>query len=526
LSAKKSSRREGEIRISVKMKLRGQITQLGLAWLDRLLPLFEKMNKNVVTLYFNPTQMSLVLRPEETGGVDAHADVSIFENNTNNNTNSGQQQNQIIFEQKSYVCSSAVKNQIAFKVDSNGLLRVVKGLVNVNATGAHVKLLRREHKRRKDDTENKTNNNNNKGNLTPVLCFSSFGGEIDIVQDVPIYGPLNRKDVEDIAAAIDTRRFEEVPYWLDLDYQSASVLREATERLKFVSARVEVVVGREGAVHIAGEKTATASAGVELRGVPVAPRVEMDDDHDDENEEGGERRKRRRGTTTARTAQLRLAEMRAVAVRNKNSSNHYSVTQQNTNDTNDNNNNASLPPVATRGILSAKQLGKGFLGTMTRPDVVFFGFADNARRLEMVHRFYSARQVVVDKETGTAEESQDSVIVRFRIPVEEEEDEMEADDDGDDEENATMDAGGRNGERRGRQHQQQGRRSLVFAPRSPAGNNNNNNNNNNDDDDGSLNTEHAARALLGVQKKQRIQQQRGSRRNDDDNGDRDSFLDD
>ena len=119
--------------------------------------------------------------------------------------------------------------------------------------------------------------------------------------------------------------------------------------------------------------------------MPVAPRVEVDDDHDDENEEGGERRKRRRGTTTARTAQLRLAEMRAVAVRNKNSTNHYSVqTQQNTNDTNDNNNNnnnnnnASLPPVATRGILSAKQLGKGFLGTMTRPDVVFFGFADNA----------------------------------------------------------------------------------------------------------------------------------------------------
>ena len=149
-----------------------QITQLGLkTWLDRLLPLFEKMNKNVVTLYFNPTQMSLVLRPEETGGVDAHADVSIFDNSNANNN--GQTQNQIIFEQKSYVCSSAVKNQIAFKVDSNGLLRVVKGLVNVNATGAHVKLLRREHKRRKDDTDNKTNNNN-KGNLTPVLCFSSF----------------------------------------------------------------------------------------------------------------------------------------------------------------------------------------------------------------------------------------------------------------------------------------------------------------------------------------------------------------
>ena len=90
--------------------------------------------------------------------------------------------------------------------------------------------------------------------------------------------------MEDIATAIDTRRFEEVPYWLDLDYQSASVLREAVERLKFLSPRVEVVVGREGAVHIAGEKTATASAGVELRGVPVAPRVEVDEDDEGQRE--------------------------------------------------------------------------------------------------------------------------------------------------------------------------------------------------------------------------------------------------
>jgi len=495
------------------MKLRGTLTQLGLSWLDRILPLFEKLNKKTLTLYFNPTQMSLVLRPDEAHGVDVHADVSVSDedndggengninNNNNNNNGSGQ-----IFEQKSYVCTSVVQNQIAFKVDSNGLLRVVKGLVNVNATGAHVKLLRRE--RRRKDNNNTMNGDGAKQGLTPVLCFSSFGGEIDIVQDVPIYGPLNRKDVEDIAMAIDTRRFEEVPYWLDLDYQSASVLREATERLKFVSARVEVVVGREGVVHIAGEKTATASAGVELRGVPVAPRVELDDDDDDGDDGDGENggrgggvRRRRRGS--ARTAQLRLAEMRAIAVRNKNS--NYPNTQ--------NDDDAQrLPPVATRGILSAKQLGKGFLGTMTRPDVVFFGFADNARRLEMVHRFYSARQVVVDKETGCAEESQDSVIVRFRIPVEEEEDEMEADDDGD-EENAAMDVGGGQiGERRGQQHQQQ-RRSLVFAPRSPAENNNNNN-----ADDGSLNTENAARALLGVQKQQQ------NRQNDD--GDRDSFLDD
>ena len=79
-----------------------------------------------------------MVRPEETGGVDAHADVSIFDNSNANNN--GQTQNQIIFEQKSYVCSSAVKNQIAFKVDSHGLLRVVKGLVN-ERHGSYVKLL-------------------------------------------------------------------------------------------------------------------------------------------------------------------------------------------------------------------------------------------------------------------------------------------------------------------------------------------------------------------------------------------------
>ncbi len=485
------------------MKLRGTLTQLGLSWLDRLLPTFEKLTTtsghqhHLITLYFNPTQMSLVARPDDiVGGVDAHADVRIFNTTTTNNDNDVNDDPEEMFERKSYVCTSIADNQIAFKVDANGLSRVVKGLVHVNATGARVKLLRRERRRKEENKtthDNNNNNNNNaqgqqqQGGLTPVLCFSSFGGEIDIVQDVPIYGPLGRREVEDIARAIDTRRFEEVPYWLDLDYQSASVLREAVERLKFVSPRVEVVVGREGVVHIAGEKTATASAGVELRGVPVAPRVVVDED--DEGE-------RRRGS--ARTAQLRLAEMRAMAVRNKN--NNYS-TQQNTN-TDDND---PLPPVAMRGILSAKQLGKGFLGTMTRPDVVFFGFADNARRLEMVHRFYSARQVVVDKETGATEESQDSVIVRFRIPVEEEEDEMEGEDEyvGDVENNNAVERGG--GERGQQQQQQQQQRSLVFAPRSPA------------NDDASLNTENAARALLGVQKR---------RREPNDDGDRDSFLDD
>ena len=67
------------------MKLRGTLTQLGLSWLDRLLPAFEKLNRNTVTLYFNPTQMSLVLRPDDAttgvGGVDAHADVRISSNN-------------------------------------------------------------------------------------------------------------------------------------------------------------------------------------------------------------------------------------------------------------------------------------------------------------------------------------------------------------------------------------------------------------------------------------------------------------
>ena len=503
------------------MKLRGTLTQLGLSWLDRLLPAFEKlsMNRNfTVTLYFNPTQMSLVVRPDDIvgnggffgttttfgggavgGSVDAHADVRIFNTTTTNNDNDVNDDPEEMFERKSYVCTSIADNQIAFKVDANGLSRVVKGLVHVNATGARVRLLRRERRRKEENKTTHDNNNNNndndnnnaqgqqqQGGLTPVLCFSSFGGEIDIVQDVPIYGPLGRREVEDIARAIDTRRFEEVPYWLDLDYQSASVLREAVERLKFVSPRVEVVVGREGVVHIAGEKTATASAGVELRGVPVAPRVVVDED--DEGE-------RRRGS--ARTAQLRLAEMRAIAVRNKN--NNYSTQQKTNTDDND-----PLPPVAMRGILSAKQLGKGFLGTMTRPDVVFFGFADNARRLEMVHRFYSARQVVVDKETGATEESQDSVIVRFRIPVEEEEDEMEGEDEyvGDVENNNAVERGG--GER-GQQQQQQQQRSLVFAPRSPA------------NDDASLNAENAARALLGVQKR---------RREPNDDGDRDSFLDD
>ncbi len=100
--------------------------------------------------------MSLVVRPGEdfgVGSVDAHADVRISSsttttttnNNNNNNTTNEEEEEEEeeIFERKSYVCTSIARDQIAFKVDANGLSRVVKGLVHVNATGARVKLLRR-----------------------------------------------------------------------------------------------------------------------------------------------------------------------------------------------------------------------------------------------------------------------------------------------------------------------------------------------------------------------------------------------
>ena len=153
------------------MKLRGTLTQLGLSWLDRLLPTFEKLTTTgshqhrLITLYFNPTQMSLVVRPGEdfgVGSVDAHADVRISSsttttttNNNNNNNNTNQEEEEEeeeIFERKSYVCTSIARDQIAFKVDANGLSRVVKGLVHVNATGARVKLLRRERRRKEENT--------------------------------------------------------------------------------------------------------------------------------------------------------------------------------------------------------------------------------------------------------------------------------------------------------------------------------------------------------------------------------------
>ena len=152
------------------MKLRGTLTQLGLSWLDRLLPTFEKLTTTgsqhrLITLYFNPTQMSLVVRPgEDFGSVDAHADVRISSTSTtttnNNENNEEEEEEEEIFERKSYVCTSIARDQIAFKVDANGLSRVVKGLVHVNATGARVKLLRRERRRKEENTTTNDNNNN------------------------------------------------------------------------------------------------------------------------------------------------------------------------------------------------------------------------------------------------------------------------------------------------------------------------------------------------------------------------------
>ena len=381
------------------MKLRATLSQLGLSWLDRLLPLFEKVSsKKFVVVCFSRAKVTLYARDNcslfsssDAGGasnvvfgggggngVDCHADVDVAE----------------LFEKGKYrALKSKANDRICVVVDPTGLLKCVRVMISVGCNRVEMKLIKREVQR---------------GVFVPALNFASykenqFAAEAnrenndeqpEIAQDVALMfgGPLAARDVDEVSRRVDLGRLREVPYWLDMGAESLRALRDATERLQKLSPKVEVVHSRNGTVHLAAEKTIVVSCGVELRGVPVAPA-----EKDAYEALGGAGGRGGAGLAQAATAQMRLAEMRALERRFEEDEEDGMI---------------------ARGILSAKQLGKGFWGTMTRPDVCFFGFAEGTSRLEMVHRFYSARRVVVDASTGTKEELQDTVLVRFRIPVE------------------------------------------------------------------------------------------------------------
>jgi HUS1 checkpoint protein len=142
------------------MKFRSTFSTVGVQWLERFVPVFEKLG-NELTMLLTRNTIHLVQDAVSTGGLELHADLLKNE----------------VFEE--YKISSNNEDKIAFSLEPAVLHRVLKGLIGSEATSVDVKLIKRVI---------------SPGNAAPFLNFTSKG-LVDITQDVPLAGPLTKREV-------------------------------------------------------------------------------------------------------------------------------------------------------------------------------------------------------------------------------------------------------------------------------------------------------------------------------------------
>ena len=319
------------------MKFRATFSSVGVQWLERFVPVFEKLGKELSVL-LTPNTIHLVQDALATGGLELHADLLKDE----------------VFEE--YKISSNNGDKIAFSLEPATLHRVLRGLIGSEATTVEVKLIKRVVE---------------PGKSLPFLNFSSVG-LVDITQDVPIAGPLTKREVTQLETLIQAN-VTEVPYWLDLDRGAVETTCVTVEKFKAIGGTVALATTKGGALHLvvnSTEQGSSAVIGVELQNLPVLPEdvgTTERDDNDDSND----------SLTDSAT---RLAHAKASG-------------------------DASCVKIDTR------HLWKSLTGTQSNPSDCLFCVARHRGHVELVYRF--DRQAV---------HGNDAVGLMVRVPVEEEDD--------------------------------------------------------------------------------------------------------
>ena len=142
------------------MKFRATFSSVGVQWLERFVPVFDKLGKELSVL-LTPNTLHLVQDAVASGGLELHADLLKDE----------------VFDE--YKIASNNADKIAFALEPATLHRVLRGLIGSEATHVEVKLIKRTVA---------------PGKALPFLNFSSKG-VVDITQDVPLAGPLTKREV-------------------------------------------------------------------------------------------------------------------------------------------------------------------------------------------------------------------------------------------------------------------------------------------------------------------------------------------
>lgn len=374
------------------MKFKASFSSVGVNWLERFVPIFDKLGKELSVL-LTPNTLHLIQGHAVSGGLELHADLLQEE----------------VFDE--YKISSNNGDKIAFKLEPAVLYRVLRGLIGSEATFAEMKLIKRVVAPDRS---------------LPFLNFSSKG-IVDIVQDVPLAGPLNRREVEDLEVRAwgeglgrgrrgfeweknpecwAPRRYDfiapltprlahtsanpsgfrgahhpvpytqalvqanvvNVPYWLNMDRLGTEAMHASVERFRAVGPKVELATTKAGVLHLTTSRGGAVTLGVEYRGINVLPPVE--DQGAGEREEDGE--------DEAGGVAYRLAEAKA---------------------------SGSAAAVS----INTKHLWKGLTGVASNPSNCLIGVAGNLGHVELVYRY--DRQAV---------NGADAVGLMVRLPVEEE----------------------------------------------------------------------------------------------------------
>ena len=221
-----------------RMKFKCTLSSMGVTWLERFVPIFDKMGKELSVL-FTPETLHLVQGAADSGGLELHADLLVKE----------------AFDE--YKIASNNEDKIAVKLETATLYRVLRGLVGSEATHIEVKLIKRVVR---------------EGLSLPFLNFASTG-LVDIAQDVPLGGPLNSRELSDLERIVQANVVN-VPYWLNLDRHATEGAHQAAERFKAVGPRTELATTKAGSLHLATAKGGSVTLGTEYRGLAVLPNAE------------------------------------------------------------------------------------------------------------------------------------------------------------------------------------------------------------------------------------------------------------
>lgn len=199
------------------------------------LPTLEKLGKHMSVL-LTPEHVWLILTPTDADGACVVAKA----------------ERTVLFLPDTYTLQAIHNNMIAFECEIPLLTRVFKSAFSNDLHTLDVRLVQRTLPEGPGPR--------------PFLSFRAAGSDVQLVQDLPITGPLRADAVDELHRLSDEPALD---WYVDLHPHEAT-LQGILDRLKGISASVSLSVSRTGDLHLRVQE-AGLEFGTELQGLAVLP---------------------------------------------------------------------------------------------------------------------------------------------------------------------------------------------------------------------------------------------------------------